>query len=95
MKERKKYSVDDARIPTLTERLRVVIDHRGGVTPAAKQLGISRPTVSFWYSGQRTPDAEGLKTIAERFDISVDWLLNTGRSIWDTEADMILRGLAE
>lgn len=75
MGERKRYSAVDARIPVLTKRLRQVIEKAGGVTAAAKQLGISRPTVSFWYNGERTPDASGMKAIAERFSVSVDWLL--------------------
>lgn len=41
----------------------------------ADKLGISRATVGFYAVGQRIPDALGLKTIAEKCNVSVDWLL--------------------
>ena len=41
----------------------------------AKFLGISRPTVGFYESGQRLPDALVLRQIAEKCNVSIDWLL--------------------
>lgn len=38
-------------------------------------LGISRPTVGFYESGARIPDALILKQIAEKCQVSADWLL--------------------
>lgn len=41
----------------------------------AKKLGMSRATVGFYAAGQRIPDALGLKKIAEKCNVSADWLL--------------------
>lgn len=41
----------------------------------AKFLGISRPTVGFYESGQRIPDALILRQIAEKCNVSADYLL--------------------
>lgn len=41
----------------------------------AKFLGISRPTVGFYENGQRLPDAFTLRQIAERCQVSADWLI--------------------
>ncbi len=41
----------------------------------AKFLGLSRPTVGLYESGKRVPDALTLKRIAEKCDVSVDYLL--------------------
>lgn len=41
----------------------------------ADKLGMSRATVGFYSAGQRIPDAMGIKTIAEKCEVSADWLL--------------------
>lgn len=41
----------------------------------AKFLGISRPTVGFYEAGQRLPDALVLRQIAEKCNVSADYLL--------------------
>lgn len=41
----------------------------------AEKLGISRATAGFYAAGQRIPDALGLKNIAEKCNVSADWLL--------------------
>lgn len=41
----------------------------------AKFLGISRPTVGFYENGQRLPDALVLRQIAEKCQVSADYLL--------------------
>ena len=41
----------------------------------AEFLGISRPTVGFYESGERIPDAITLEKIARRCNVSADWLL--------------------
>lgn len=41
----------------------------------ADELGLSRATVGFYAAGQRIPDALGVKTIAEKCNVSADWLL--------------------
>lgn len=41
----------------------------------ADKLGMSRATVGFYAVGKRIPDALGVKTIAEKCNVSADWLL--------------------
>ena len=41
----------------------------------AEKIGVSRATVGFYESGERLPDALILNQIADRCDVSVDWLL--------------------
>ena len=41
----------------------------------AGKLGISRATVGFYLAGDRVPNAVDLKKIAERCEVSADWLL--------------------
>lgn len=64
----------EIKMPIFRERFRSL---RGDMTQAdfAKFVGISRPTVGFYENGERLPDALALKKIAEKCEISVDWLL--------------------
>ena len=39
-------------------------------------LGVCNQTVSFWESGSREPDLDMVRTIAEYFDVSCDFLLD-------------------
>lgn len=41
----------------------------------AKKLGLARATVGFYEAGERLPDALKLKIIAEKCNVSADWLL--------------------
>lgn len=45
----------------------------------ADKLGMSRATVGFYSAGQRIPDALGIKTIAEKCEVSADWLLGLSK----------------
>lgn len=72
---RKEYTVNNARIPEFTSRFRKKVDEIGGVSKVAELSGISRPTLNFWYNGQRTPDAVSLITLARCFKVSSDYLL--------------------
>ena len=64
----------EKRLPILTERF---IKLRGSMTQAefADYLGLSRPTVSLYESGTRIPDAVILRSIAEKKNVSTDYLL--------------------
>ena len=44
-------------------------------TEFAEFLDISRQTVGFYCNGERIPDALGLKKIAEKCNVSADWLI--------------------
>lgn len=46
----------------------------------ADKLGMSRATVGFYAAGKRIPDALGIKTIANRCNVSADWLVGLSDS---------------
>lgn len=48
----------------------------------SRKLNISRSLVSMYESGERTPTIEGLETIADFFNVDIDYL--TGRSKYST-----------
>lgn len=66
--------METPRLPIFRERF---ISLRGNLTQGqfAKKLGISRPTVGLYESGARIPDALVLHNIAEKCEVSADWLL--------------------
>lgn len=63
-----------SRLPVFTERFMKL---RGEMTQSqfADVLGLSRPTVSLYESGERVPDAVTLRIIAEKTNVSADYLL--------------------
>lgn len=63
------------RFPGFTKRFRKLRGERDN-TEFGKFLGISRQTVGFYYNGDRIPDAQGIKQIAEKCGVSADWLLD-------------------
>ncbi len=62
------------RMPIFTERFRELQGERSN-TEFADFLGISRQTVGFYCNGDRIPDAYMLRCIAEKCNVSADWLL--------------------
>ena len=75
MGERKKYDLSNSRLPAFTENFRRIVNAFGGVKRVSDITGISRPTINFWYNGQRTPDAESLITLSEKLHYPSDYLL--------------------
>ena len=63
-----------SRLAVFTERFTLL---RGDMTQTqfADMLGLSRPTVSLYESGERIPDAVTLRIIAEKCNVSADYLL--------------------
>ena len=63
-----------SRLPEFTDRFSKL---RGDKSQAqfSDELGISRPTVALYENGQRIPDAVTLKTIAEKCNVSADYLI--------------------
>ena len=45
------------------------------LTAAAKELGISQPTLSSWESERKAPSIEGLIRMSEYYHVSTDFLL--------------------
>lgn len=66
--------MEQRRFPVFAERFSKL---RGDRTQEefAKFLGISRPTVGFYENGTRLPDALVLCQIAEKCNVSTDWIL--------------------
>ena len=65
---------DRFRFPIFRERLCELRGDRSSVEFAAF-LGLSRPTVNFYLNGDRIPDILTRRRIAERSNVSSDWLL--------------------
>lgn len=63
-----------SRLPIFTERFTLL---RGDMTQTqfAEMLGLSRPTVSLYESGERIPDAVTLRIISEKCNVTADYLL--------------------
>lgn len=70
MKTNETYSTE----ATFRERMILL---RGDMTQKAfaEKVGISRPSVANYESGERLPDAYILKNIAQKCNVSADWLL--------------------
>ena len=62
------------RLDKKADRLISLLEQMSSVEFAAF-LGMSRPTVHFYLNGDRIPDILALRQIAERCNVSSDWLL--------------------
>lgn len=67
-------SKKENRLPIFTERFRKLAGDLS-ITDFADFLGLSRQTVGFYYNGDRLPDVIRLLQIAEKCDVSTDYLL--------------------
>lgn len=74
-KGRIEYNYNNPRLRIFMERFRKVVDDAGGISNVVELTGISRPTVLFWYNGERTPDATNLRTLSQKLGVSADYLL--------------------
>ena len=63
--------------PRFPEFRAAFLDLMGDMTlqEFADKLEMSRATVGFYAAGKRIPDALGIKAIAEKCNVSADWLL--------------------
>ena len=68
-------SVKKGRLPVFKERFNKLAEGYKNYTAFADAIGLSRQSVNFWLNGDRTPDAESLKMISQKLNVSVDWLL--------------------
>lgn len=64
----------DDQIRIFKDRLDKLRDKRSN-TEFSKALGMSRQTIGFYLNGDRLPDVLSLRKIAEKCDVSTDWLL--------------------
>ncbi|WP_147539196.1 helix-turn-helix domain-containing protein [Anaerotruncus rubiinfantis] len=69
-------SENKSRLPEFQERFKLLRKelHMTQVE-YAKHLGIARATIGFYENGERIPDALTLRDIAQRCEVSTDWLL--------------------
>jgi phage repressor protein C with HTH and peptisase S24 domain len=59
----------------LTGSLKNLADLHGGVGPLADKVGIKRNTFYTYANGEREPRASDILSIADKTDVSLDWLL--------------------
>lgn len=66
---------------TLAEKL-VSLREKYGMDGAqtAQELGVAPERLAAWEDGSETPDPSGLMSIADVFDVELEWLLDEGRS---------------
>ena len=66
----------EQRFPVFQERFNKLRQESGmSQDKFAEYLGLSRPTIGFYENGIRIPDALTLRIIAEKCEVSADWLL--------------------
>lgn len=74
----KRTDAEKYRFPIFRERFRELQGNMSN-TEFAEFLGISRQTVGFYCNGERIPDALGVRAIAEKCNVSADWLLGLSK----------------
>lgn len=81
------YGPNNPRLPIFMSRFRELVEEHGGITEVVNKTGISRPTVTFWANGQRTPDGFNLKILCGALGVSSDYLLgiSSSKSLEPTE----------
>ena len=70
----KRKGEEKNRFPDFRERFRELQGDMSN-TEFAELLGMTRQTVGFYCNGDRIPDALGIKEIAQKCNVSTDWLL--------------------
>lgn len=83
-KRERAYSFQNPRNRHFMEFIRNSADSAGGIGKLSEMTGISRPTINFWYNGERTADAEQLVKLSKKLHISIDEML-TGISAQNTD----------
>ena len=75
MGDNRKFGKGNPRLPEFQKKFGMLVEEYGGVSAMAQLTGISRPTINFWYNGDRAPDAQNLKVLSEKLGKSADWFL--------------------
>lgn len=65
-------------------RFRGLVGHRVTLPEVAKLWGVGNTAVSKWRRGEGMPDANRLAQMAEKMDVSVNWL-------WTGQGEMLLK----
>jgi transcriptional regulator with XRE-family HTH domain len=84
---------------SLGSRLKLLRERRNlDQADVAAALGVSRPTLSEWESGKKSPGRENLRGLAVYYRVSTDWLLEGGAEpiVAETAAEeAVLKALRE
>lgn len=63
-------------VENFSTRFGILVDeYRGTAADIAKGLAVSKQTISAWRSGDRSPRAPVIDSIARFFNVSVPWLM--------------------
>lgn len=66
------------KVSTFTKRFIELVDdlvaHGVDRSEIAKQLGVSKQTISAWYTGERSPKRPTVAGIAQAYNINIAWL---------------------
>ena len=54
---------------------KLVDEYRGNANDIAKNLQVSKQTISAWRSGVRSPKKPTVEAIARFFDVNIEWLM--------------------
>ena len=73
------------------ERINELMKRYKTASDFARALNMSRQTVGFWLTGNRVPDAESIRTICLKMDVTSDWLLGLDRNRANSEPVADLR----
>lgn len=78
------YKIWRVKDMSLREKLIILRDKSGLSQMAlANKLGVSRQAVSRWESGDAVPTIDKLKTLAEVYGVSLDWLCSISASPYE------------
>ncbi len=87
------------KLPVFRERLNQLLRESGGtIVSFAASLGISRQSLGYYLNGERIPDALILRQMAEKCNVSADWLLGLSdakKNTPSTRAACAYTGLSE
>ena len=86
----------DAKRIEIAERIRAAREQAGlSQGQVAKILSLQRPAVSEIEAGRRRVSAEELATLAELFDVSVEWLVSGAAAVADPKVELAARELSK
>ncbi len=74
------YGPKNPRNKVFMDFIRGEADSLGGIAELSRTTGISRPTLTYWYNGERAPDSDSLILLSKKLGVSIDFMLTGVRS---------------
>lgn len=74
-KTEKTYNYKNPRNRAFMNFIQSEANSAGGIGKLSELTGISRPTITFWYNGERVADAEQLVKLSKKLHVSIDYML--------------------